>query len=591
MKRVHSEKRRRDIRNKMIRAHILLLVMMWCILLISTAVAVSSDIQQQTQFFLLNNVQMADKQLHELVAAMKSCSNSVMLSMNQESTLNEEPQEKTALTRYNAITVQLFLISRVYQDVESMLFVDTAGQVYATSRELESRLDQDFLTQHNKILDDASGRSLFLGMIQSPSGLPQEMGSVMMMGKRIIRIQDGKTLGYLYLAIPEKQLADMLDKLKYIDNSTLILCDTDGTVLSAVDKTMIGQPSGKSASTDATDSMNSNGNFWDWNGWNPVVGYRQAIPDLNFELVYTVPAKDLFAGTVNLLLVMLGLGVLGAVLSITFARHLSNKLTLPILRLTDEMRQVTYDNLLLHSTVETNDEVGVLAQGFNHMLDRIHELLEKVTLEQREKAQKEIALLQNQIKPHFLYNTLNTIYTLCVMGEGETAAKATKSLAEHYQYSLSGGRNSLSIQEELACVEKYLDIQCLAYRDRLSVGIICNPEVALYNLPKMTIQPIVENAIVHGLKPRNGGSLLVQVTEEEDHIVIRVTDDGVGMNLARQSSLLDQESSSGFGLKNVRERLELYFGGAATIHIASTEDYGTTVSVTLPKRYKAEMEE
>jgi two-component system sensor histidine kinase YesM len=332
------------------------------------------------------------------------------------------------------------------------------------------------------------------------------------------------------------------------------------------------------------DAARGKTDFWFWKAGRPVVGHITPVDALSGRLVYTAPALELYADSISMLWIVLLVGFSGTILAALLSKNLSDKLALPIQRLTGAVAQVGAGNLGARCDIVTDDEIGLLAHGFNQMLEKIGELVESLKSEQQELTKREIALLQNRFKPHFLYNTLNTIYSLCQMNAAERAASAAKSLAEYYRYSLSGGRDVISIKEELLCVERYLEIQRLVLEDRLTVGILCDPLVELYAVPKMTIQPIVENAVLHGIKPRgSGGSLLIQAEEAGAYIRIRVMDDGVGIDAAAKERVLDADSHSGFGLKYLRERLWFYAGERAEIRIESGKDYGTTVTVLIPK--------
>ena len=237
---------------------------------------------------------------------------------------------------------------------------------------------------------------------------------------------------------------------------------------------------------------------------------------------------------------------------------------------------------------DAQDEVGILAQAFKKMSERIQGLLKAVEEEQEQKRKYEFALIQTQIQPHFLYNTLDLIYIMCESNLAHEGAAVTKALADFYRISLSGGREIITIEEELKHIENYLYIQRARYADIMNFEIDCSPVVMDYKIVKLTLQPLIENAIYHGLKMKEGGGMIkVEGWAEEDEIFLSISDNGVGMNPIRIQELLEQEeedeNSGHFGLMSVRRRLQLYYGNAAAIYIDSEEGTGTKITVKIPK--------
>ena len=177
------------------------------------------------------------------------------------------------------------------------------------------------------------------------------------------------------------------------------------------------------------------------------------------------------------------------------------------------------------------DEVGALAAGFNEMTGRNRELVELLLEEKKRQEQLKLSLLQSQIKPHFLYNTLDTIYCLVLMGKKEEAGRMTKLLSDYYRHVLSNGMDWVLLFEEIKYTSNYLQIQSIRYNDILDFEICVEEEVENIKIPKLTLQPLVENAIYHGIKPLDRkGHIRVLVKQKEDIVYLRVQDDGVGLS-------------------------------------------------------------
>ena len=229
------------------------------------------------------------------------------------------------------------------------------------------------------------------------------------------------------------------------------------------------------------------------------------------------------------------------------------------------------------------DEVGALAAGFNEMTGRNRELVELLLEEKKRQEQLKLSLLQSQIKPHFLYNTLDTIYCLLLMGKKEEAGRMTKLLSDYYRHVLSNGMDWVLLFEEIKYTSNYLQIQSIRYNDILDFEICVEEEVENIKIPKLTLQPLVENAIYHGIKPLDRkGHIRVLVKQKEDIVYLRVQDDGVGLSGERFWEVLQKGAQSGdsFGLRNVAERLHLYYGERCALELEERAQ-GTTILICI----------
>lgn len=240
-------------------------------------------------------------------------------------------------------------------------------------------------------------------------------------------------------------------------------------------------------------------------------------------------------------------------------------------------------------------ELQTLNQGFDDMAGRINALIARQIQDQKELHRAELELLQAQINPHFLYNTLDSIAILAEMHRDEDVVTMVTSLSVFFRNSLSKGRDIITLQAEREQVTSYLMIQQVRYSDILSYEMAIPEELLGYMVPKLVLQPLVENALYHGIKyKRTPGVIRITGEDAGDDLILRVSDNGVGMDAERVRSLqagLYEDRHTGLGLLNVHKRIRLYCGEPYGLSFESEPGVGTTVTVLLPKTIRLEREE
>lgn len=264
-------------------------------------------------------------------------------------------------------------------------------------------------------------------------------------------------------------------------------------------------------------------------------------------------------------------------------------ITRPIRQLSEATDQVAKGDLSVRTTVNAGSDVMLLSESLNTMIDKINQLLEQVKQEQIHLRDAELELLQAQINPHFLYNTLDTIVWLAEAGDQKKVVSMVGSLSKFFRTSLNQGKDIISIEEELQHVRSYLEIQQIRYQDILEYEIDVPQELGMYRIPKITIQPLVENALYHGIKNKRGlGTISITGEKAKDCFYLYVTDNGIGMGEKRLQQIKDRigqnapDENEIYGLYNVNERIRLKFGQEYGISIKSVHMEGTQVCIRLP---------
>lgn len=266
---------------------------------------------------------------------------------------------------------------------------------------------------------------------------------------------------------------------------------------------------------------------------------------------------------------------------------LSQFLGRPLQGLADAMESFEADaDHFTYRPVGGTREVQELSNSFGHMVVRIQELMTTVREEEVNLRKTELKALQAQINPHFLYNTLDSIAWMCEQGRNTDAVKMVHALARLFRISISKGHELIPIAKEIEHAESYLQIQKYRYKNQFTYDFDVDPECLDYLCNKITLQPIIENAINHGLDLMvEEGHIDVQVKQDGDDIVFRVQDNGVGMSPEQIESILQRgpKDRTGIGIKNVDDRLKIYFGKNYGLSITSEPDVGTCVEIRMPK--------
>lgn len=267
---------------------------------------------------------------------------------------------------------------------------------------------------------------------------------------------------------------------------------------------------------------------------------------------------------------------------------ISDKISNPIKRLDGSVREIESGNLDVEIVPSGSYEVEHLGKSIKNMLGRIKVLMSDLVAEHNAKRKSEFDTLQSQINPHFLYNTLDIIVWMIENENSDKAVNIVTALAKFFRISLSKGKNIITVKDEVEHVRNYLMIQNMRFKNRFEYSIDVDEKVLSYSSLKLMLQPLVENAIYHGMEFMDGdGEIDVKVFKEDDSLYFTITDNGLGMSEDMVETLLSKDfvpskKGSGIGVKNVNERIKLYFGSEYGLKVESEPDEGTKITIHLP---------
>ncbi|WP_166239737.1 sensor histidine kinase [Paenibacillus turpanensis] len=398
---------------------------------------------------------------------------------------------------------------------------------------------------------------------------------------------------YLTHMIELERLAKELSRLKRTENNSLSIKNYQNMI-----STFLAQTKEAIASVEQT-------------GSNYVHAYYQAektaeyIREDGYELVdlelnyYRPIYQDIIDTTSRLNQLGVQLFVTTTLLSIFFALWISTSITDPIRRLVLTAKQISKGNLQTKAPeMQTNDEIAILCRTFNHMLDNLQNLMAK-NMESLEKdrlvKEFELKALQSQINPHFLFNTLNVVAKLAYIEGAEKTSDLAVSMSKLLRYNLQKLDQAVTLRDEVEHAKEYFAIQKARFRDRVTFVTDIEERVLDQAVPCLSLQPILENAFMHGIEGMEEGAVLtLSIQPIEEGVQIEITDNGVGMPDEVRERLLSEDPgeiprsgrghSTGLGTRNVFKRLHLFYDGNESIDIRSAKQQGTTVTFRLPRR-------
>lgn len=391
-----------------------------------------------------------------------------------------------------------------------------------------------------------------------------------------------RVLGELGLLCMNFTDPSLLQILEYDSSNKLesMVVDTDGMMISARDKDKIG------TNVDFIPKMKEKSGTFSMGG---RLYIYQKVSDWRFYVVSSAPMMELYKSSIRTIFLMAFILLFLLTISLLVVKRIISKVYRPLDKVVRKMDDVASGSLKTRINVEhMGEDFTKLAVGFNSMMEEILVLMEQVKMEQHQIEQIRFNALQSQIQPHFLYNTLECIHWQAMVdGNGEIST-LVKALAKYYRICLSGGHDVIPLKMELEHVRNYLIIQNMRYDDIIGSEFDVEEAASDVMIPKLTLQPLVENSIYHGIKVKEGktGSLFLKVRKRSSDVLITLADTGTGMSQQQidemNQHLSEYDDSFGYGVRNVNKRIELLYGEEFGLYYLRNESGGVTVEIRLP---------
>jgi len=583
------------IRYKLIAIFIVLIIIPFLVLGIMSYSKSSSVIMKET---VMNSDQLVRQVADKIDYNFKEIDKNTLLFVWNDKTQNilksHYSTETLSKRKANQIeleaAMQTFLNTRL--EIESVYIYRHDGDEYyidhtAFNKDVRKRI----LMKRTEIISEAekySGKNNWITL-----NLDKEL----ITGTRIIYDTINlKKLGVLIINIQESYLKSLYDNVRLSKSSFFVIRDKDGTIIST-NSSLKGEEiysilKNMKSSTDQfanfASDLKVSGKFF-------IIG--QTSDFAGWEVLQVIPSDELLEGIRQIGSWIFLLAVLCIVISTLLLLLFSSYMVDPIKHLINVMKKVEKEDFSVKAEPISQDEFGELTLVFNKMIERVRYLIKEVYQQKIVKQEAEFKLLQAQINPHFLYNTLDSINWIAKMNGVEDISKMVVALGQLMRISVSKGKREITLAQEIEYINNYLLIQRMRYRDKFKVVIDVEEDIKNCILPKLILQPVVENALVHGIEKKLGkGVLIIKASCESSKLVIDVIDDGVGMDPVRAKEVLkyecigegeeESEIHAGIGISNVNRRIKMIYGNDYGVDIISEIGKGTDVRIVLPVKFE-----
>lgn len=397
--------------------------------------------------------------------------------------------------------------------------------------------------------------------------------------RRLFMASHGRLSAIIESVIDEEYIASLYENIMRSDRGTIIITNAQGMIVSSQDKSQLFSDISDSSLFKVTLEHRGSGKVYK-RGGESFLTVNNYYGPLDWYIISEIPMRGL-QHEIRLITGQIFLaGLFSLVLSLLIANSLSKSLTMPILSLQNSVSESGHD-LSIRAQVNSDDEIGALAREYNEMLDKQQSMMKRLVEEQKMLRKYELSLLQAQINPHFLYNALESICGLIDLDRKDDAQMLVNELSRFYRGILSKGSSAITLKEELKITEHYVNILNVRYSGKIEYTVDIDDSFLARQIVKMTLQPLIENAVYHGLKnTRSPWKINLNGHLSGDTFILELSDNGVGLDQAK----IPDKTFFGFGTKTTNERLKLYFGQDSGISLENNEGGGTLVRITLPSK-------
>ena len=461
----------------------------------------------------------------------------------------------------------------------------TAGNVYEVE-EIRSYLKETSMYQSELRKSGGNSKDSFVFSYQT---YLDENRQIISFIRKIRNLDTMEDMGILAINIPATRIMETFSSVALQNNMEIVVLDQDKNIIAASsDGDWLKDTTENEKLASGTDAFKVVRN----GGKRYRIGKVESESQ-DWSVVAALPRSETLAAIQSYAMFSIICILAGMALCVFGASCITRRINRPLKNILSSMEQVKEGRLERVEVVETNAEMDELQKHYNQMLDETEQLMTQKIEEQRMRRKYELSLLQAQIKPHFLYNTFDSVCALAMMGDTKAVYTMMQALGQYYRKSLHKGQQIIAVKEEVEIVENYLIIQSFRYDDVFEVEYDIDDSVKECKTVKLILQPLVENAIYHGFRENDlQGTITIRAKDDGDYVKFQVEDDGIGMEKEKLDRILYRTEDSPekrFGLFGTIQRIQLYYQQENLVQIDSEVGKGTVITVRIPKEKNEEI--
>ncbi|WP_046174728.1 sensor histidine kinase [Domibacillus indicus] len=459
----------------------------------------------------------------------------------------------------------------------SIMITGMNGRSFSTDRNYWM-IDEETLAAHEITRKMYAEPKKLLYQLEQESASP-----MIVITKSLIERTTDSIYGAFYLSIKESEFKKFYSSFTSEGNDILVI-NSSGQILSSNRPEMIGSTS--AFLLKQAEALEEQDGYKEiaWMETNQIM-LAEYLPALDMHIVNLIDKESVLDNLINTKTIVFSSFVI-VLIAVSIVFLISRRMTKSLSRLVKQISSLPKKNFDQYVTVTGSYETKQLAYAFNDMLDELHNYVEELVQTQKKQRNAELAALQRQINPHFLYNTLTSVKIMVQQGHKEKAGNTVNALISLLQHATGNVHETITIEEEIENLKSYVFINQVRYGERIQVSYFIAPDCSSLHVPKLIIQPFIENAFFHAFNQKSEGFIHIIILKEEDTLICEIIDNGDGMQIKSGHFLPDSRRNrqlfSGIGVRNVHERIKLLYGEKYGVHISSNPGAGTHIRLVLP---------
>ncbi len=517
-----------------------------------------------------NNIEFILKDVHDFsLYLFQNDAVSNFLKSDSNTDFNEIQRRRTEVNR----ELMYLLTSKNY--IHSV-YIEGFNGLSLDTRASRNQLNEDIITKAREL----KGGPLWI--FQELENYNNTTTNVISMVRLVNDINNiTNRLGILKINISENTLSERYSNHIVGKGEQFYIIDNNYNIISAPDRAKIMKPISPEIIKEEINNNKSGYYQITLNSQEYLVTYYE-LAYVDYKLINLVPLEQLLVENNIIKNVTIWSILVSFLICLVFIFLFYHRVLHPLHQVRNVMKELENENFDIRLNIKGYNEIAVLGKTFNKMSARLKKLMEQIYLEKVKQKEAELKALQAQVDPHFLYNTLDTIYWMSRMEQAPETSNLIKALAKLFRLSLNKGDEFTTVEKELEHLENYIIIQKKRYQGLINFSINVEEDLLSCRVVKLVLQPLVENAIYHGIEKNGGkGNITVNIKKEVEYLIYEIIDDGQGVDIEELNRLLQEvkEDNRGFGIKNVNDRIKLYFENDCGLSFYSKPGQGTKVVV------------